>query len=119
VPIFSPPTVADIPRVLPETRGVAYRLMRHYSPTVRGRSVLRTAGVYRTLDNPSQTDIDAASEVYLGGHIYTVTQTVADALTIAGYTVGADLGVPSRAITWGALTGGSWDDFVDNYGSWG
>jgi hypothetical protein len=87
MPTFQPPTVADVPRVLPDTRGVQYLFARHCSNLPRGRSVLKTAGVYRTVDNPSQTDIDAASEVYLGGHVYTVTQAVADALTAAGYTV--------------------------------
>ncbi len=119
MPVFSPPTVDDVPRVLPESRGPGVLLMRHYRLLARGRTVIKLGGTYRTVDNPEQFTLDAATEVYLGGHIYTVTQAVADALTAAGYTVGADPVVPSRQITWGALAGGAWDDFVDQYGTWG
>jgi hypothetical protein len=49
--------------------------------------VLRTAGVYETVDCPTTTQIAAATEVYLGGHVYDVTEAVKDALVAAGYTV--------------------------------
>jgi hypothetical protein len=87
VPIFQPPTADTVPPFLPTTRGPVRRLFRHYKARARGRSVLRIGGVYLTVDTPSQTQIDSATEVYQGGHVYTVTQTVADALTAAGYTV--------------------------------
>ena len=119
MPLFQPPTVNDVPRVLPETRGVPFLLMRHYSNLARGRSVIKIGGAYQTVDNPEQSTLDLASEVYLGGHIYTVTQTVADALTAAGYTVTADPVVSGRQITWGALSGMTWDEFTDQYGTWG
>lgn len=79
--------MADVPRVLPSTRGVARAHMRHYSPLLRGHSVLKENGVYVTVDTPDQIRCNAAQEVYLGGHIYVVSQAVADALTAAGYTV--------------------------------
>lgn len=94
MPIFEPPTVNDVPtvyvvwpdRYYPVSR-VAQRLRSYYGPNPRGRSVLKIAGTYQTIDVPSQDQIDSATEVYLGGHLYEVTQTVADALAAAGYTV--------------------------------
>lgn len=119
MPVFQPPTVNDVPRVLPDTRGVPYLFARHCSNLPRGRSVIKIGGVYQTVDNPEQSTLDLATEVYLGGHIYTVTQTVADALTAAGYTVTADPSLPVRVLRWGFLQSLTWDDFTDQYGTWG
>lgn len=90
MPVFQPPTVDDVPRVLPETRGVAFLLMRHYSELPRGRSVVKIGGAYRTLDNPEEATLGLATEVYLGGHIYDITDAVAAALIAAGYVVTGD-----------------------------
>lgn len=60
----------------------------HYKNRAVGRSVLRIAGVYQTIDTPTQDQIASATEYYAGGHVYEVTQTVADALTAAGYGSG-------------------------------
>lgn len=49
--------------------------------------MLKIAGTYQTLDTPTQTQINAATEVYMGGHIYEVTDAVGAALTAAGYVV--------------------------------
>ncbi len=59
-----------------------------YGGVPRGLSVLKLNGVYETVDGPTTDQMAAASEVYLGGHVYYVTETVAAALTEAGYTVG-------------------------------
>jgi hypothetical protein len=123
MPVFIPPTVEDVPRVLPDTRGPARLLMRHYRPLPRGRSVVYSTGHYRTVDIPTTDQLTAAGAEgtgwFLGGHSYAVTQAVADVLVADGYTVSADPVVPPRSITWGALAGGTWDDFVDNLGTWG
>ena len=51
-----------------------------------GATVLKTAGFYTiNWGAPSQTDINAADVVYLGGHTYSVSQAEAAALTAAGY----------------------------------
>lgn len=86
MPVFEPPAVDDLPAVLPSTRGPARHLFRHYSWS-RGRSVLRVGGVYQTVDTPTSEQIAVASEVYLGGHIYTVDDATAAALDAAGYGV--------------------------------
>jgi hypothetical protein len=112
VPVFSPPTADTVPPFLPTTKGPARRLMRHYKARARGRSVLKTAGVYATVDTPSQTQIDAATEYYAGGHVYTVIQAVADALAAAGYTTGAD--PVDTTHTWAHMETGTWDDW-DGY----
>ena len=84
-PVFTPPVAADLPWVNAETPPPARNLYRHYGPAERGRSVIRVGGVYRTVDSPDQITLSAATEIYLGGHVYTVTATVAAALTAAGY----------------------------------
>jgi hypothetical protein len=88
MPTFQAPTTDRVPPILPSTRGPAHSLFRHFKNRAGGRSVLKIAGVYSTVDSPSQDTIDTATEVYLGGRVYTVTQAVADALTAAGYVVG-------------------------------
>lgn len=93
MPTFVPPVVYDNPPiyVAPDRyRSVpkaGQLLRRYYGGQPRGRSVLRIGGAYRTVDVPSQADIDAATEVYLGGHIHEVDQATADRLTAAGYVV--------------------------------
>lgn len=121
MPVFQPPVAYDVPRVLPETHGVPFLLMRHYSQLPRGRTVIKLGGTYQTVDNPQQSTLDASTEIYMGGHIYPVTQAIADALTAAGYGSGitADPSVPARHLSWGFLAGGSWHDFADEYGTWG
>lgn len=91
MPIFNPPTADLTPPVpaVPEP-GVdprAMRLLRHYKSRACGRSVLKIGGVYQTIDTPTQEQINSATEVYLGGHVYTVSDATAAALTAAGYVV--------------------------------
>lgn len=86
MPQFQPPTVADVPRVLPDTTGPGYWLFRHFSPLVRGRSVLKAHdGTYSTVDTPTGDQIDAAAVAYIGGHCYEITDAEAASLTSAGY----------------------------------
>lgn len=86
-PVFVPPTVEDCPYVNAETPPLARALFRHYGAMQRGRSVVRIAGQYLTVDTPDQLTLGLATEVYLGGHEYEVSEVVAAALTAAGYTV--------------------------------
>lgn len=103
---FTPPTVDDIPRVLPDTRGPARLLMRHYAPLTRGRSVLKVAGHYVTRDIPATNDLIAAGregfEWFLGGHLYIVTDAVATALLADGYE----------------LQTTEWEELTDTWGSY-
>lgn len=123
-PVFQPPTVNDLPTILPTTSGIQYRSWRHYGGNPAGVSVVKISGVYTTVRTPTSTQLDDAGgregiDFFLGGHVYTVTDAVSDALIAAGYTTGSDPVVPPRSLTWGALGGGSWHDFVDQFGTWG
>jgi hypothetical protein len=85
--LFIPPVVADTPWVNTETPRLARRLFRHYGPLDRGRSVIKVGGSYRTVDSPDQLTLAAATEVYLGGHEYIVSEEVGNALLAAGYSL--------------------------------
>ena len=52
-----------------------------------GRTVLKNGTAYKTVDEPTDEDVAAATIAYVGGHVYTVTTAEGDALTAAGYTV--------------------------------
>lgn len=88
MPAFTPPVVNDVPAINyePGVDPLARRLFRHFGSNPRGRTVLKSpAGVYTTVDNPSQDQIDAAAVTYMGGHVYFVSVAEAAALTAAGY----------------------------------
>ena len=94
----------------------ANQLMRHFKPLARGRSVLKTGGVYRTVSAPSQDDVDAATEYYQGGRVHHVSQAVADALVAAGYTVAADAAAVSvESYEWRVVELGTWAGFAENH----
>lgn len=86
MPTFTPPTVNATPLAPPGTRGVEARLFRHYRPLKKGVSVIqRQDGTWYTKEYPNQDELTAALRYYLGGHIYTITQEDADALTAGGF----------------------------------
>lgn len=58
---------------------------RRASPLPVGQSVLKINGTYQTISNPTVTQTLEADECYLGGHVYEVNETIAAALTAAGY----------------------------------
>lgn len=89
MPTFQPPSADTLPATVAGIpgNGAAYLLLRHFKSRARGQSVLRIGGVYGTYEHPTQDEIEAASEVYLGGHTYEVSDAVGSALTAAGYTV--------------------------------
>ncbi len=96
--LFQPPTsfrgaqISNEPSARPvgqtmDDWKLARRLFRHYGPREVGLSVLKVNGEYITVESPSQDLIAVATEVYLGGHQYTVPAVVAAALMSAGYEV--------------------------------
>lgn len=71
------------------------RFWSYFGTQPRGRSALKTAGVWALVDVPSLGQVDAADRitnvagesvpgVLMGGHIHEVTQKVADELTADG-----------------------------------
>lgn len=60
-------------------------LLRRYSYHV-GVSVLGDAqGSYRMVETPSEDELTAARRVFLGGHVYLVSDLEADALRASGF----------------------------------
>jgi len=76
---FIPPTVSQGPLGLG-------RLFYRYKIN-RGVTVYRLDGTWYEQQFPEQTDLDASSVYYLGGHEYTVNLAEKTALETAGYTV--------------------------------
>lgn len=75
-----------IPPTTPEGPIGGHRLFYFYTMD-RGISVLKIDGQYQTIRTPSQDDEALATEVYLGGHEYIVSDEVAAELIAAGYDV--------------------------------
>ena len=51
----------------------------------RGITVMRVNGLYSSYRYPSQTEILAAEEVYMGGHEYIIDEHTKDEMTAQGY----------------------------------
>lgn len=85
---FEPPIVYDLPPTLPDPRPRYINAhARWKGGQRRGRSVLKLDGAYVTIDTPTVDQTLAATELYQGGHVYTVEKSIANALSAAGYTV--------------------------------
>lgn len=118
MPTFQPPTVDDVPPVLahqaaPWPRGpIEYRLFAHFKQRARGRTLilLKTGCVVEgpfdwppqlVNTDPSEGNGDVFTEqglagipytqidqVFMGGHIYEISDAQATCLTTAGYGAG-------------------------------
>ena len=53
----------------------------------RYAAVLKIDGSYVTVEDPSTDQLDAATEVYMGGHVNEVDATTGAALVLAGYAL--------------------------------
>ena len=92
---FQPPIDNNmVPPILPDTRGLARLLFRHYASNARGRNVYIIngtpgTGAGGTVTENAPTGYDFINRVFYGGHgAYTdVTAIEATLLTAAGYTV--------------------------------
>jgi hypothetical protein len=111
---FNPPTVDYRPAVLPETHGVQRRLFRYFGGNPKGMSVVTVAGHFVTVDTPTMDQLVGTEGVnwFLGGHVYVVTQAVADALAADGYGTSAAPPEPSWStyggLFWGEIVGYTW-----------
>ena len=95
--IFTPPVAATVPMaVKPSHPG--FQLFRHYRNLDAGINVFVVGGVVTTVE--PDYEFVTPDRVYLGGHIYTITQSEADVLTAAGYIV---TGAPTVALFDSAL----------------
>ena len=82
MPTFQTPTDEDVTYSTPLEGGPANALFRHVTPSLRGRNVWKKTDGTFTEVQPDNEDIDT---VYYGGHILTITDAEAAALTAAGY----------------------------------
>lgn len=73
------------PRLLSSTRGPARSFFRWAGPALVGQSVLKEAGVWKTVQNPDANRCAAAQRVFLGGHRYEIDADLVSELTAAGY----------------------------------
>ena len=81
MPTFEPPTILQ---------GSSDHFFGRYSIPV-GQSVVKVNGHYTTMPYPWIGDLAGlvdGTDYFLGGHIYVISQSVADALTTDGFTVG-------------------------------
>lgn len=78
VPTFTPPVAEKQDPVFRSRLGAFFR---HNV----GRTVLNTGGTFTSVQYPSDSQIAAATAVYLGGHVHTITADEAAELTAAGY----------------------------------
>jgi hypothetical protein len=79
MPTFEPPTVEE---------GSTDPFFGRF-PTTVGQTVIKVDGTYTTRPYPWLGELDGLVEgvdYFLGGHVYTVSQTIADALAADGYT---------------------------------
>lgn len=89
--LFTPPTVAQGPAAW------GNRLFLRVSID-RGLTVIkRMAGTYYESRFPAQTELEAAADYWLGGHVYTIDQTTRDALVAAGYGANITENIPYGA----------------------
>jgi hypothetical protein len=77
--VFIPPTVSEGPIG-------GHRLFYFYEMD-RGESVLKIDGQYVQIRTPSQDEIELATEVYIGGHEYPVSDEIAAELIADGFRV--------------------------------
>ena len=77
--IFLPPSFFEGP--------IGGHRLFYFFEMLQSNSVLKIDGEYVEIRDPSQDEIAEATEVYLGGHEYEVSDEVGAALTAAGYEV--------------------------------
>lgn len=87
MPTFSPPSFATGETDAPGMDAAARALFGHFASHRRGFTVRKVNGSYVQSTETYLDDILAADVVYLGGHVYEVSDAEADDLVAAGYTV--------------------------------
>lgn len=100
MPIFYPPTADTTMNYRPDADAIAKAHGRHFKLRACGRSVLKIADVYYTIDVPTMDQINSCDRDssgaliwYQGGHgPYEISEAEASDLEAAGYTVDGVVG---------------------------
>ena len=74
---FTPPTIEETPA------GFGALMWRYRIP--RADTIIMTNGVTTQQRTFEVSELTAADHFYVGGHVYTISQTERDQLTAAGY----------------------------------
>lgn len=82
---FSPPSFATGETIAPGMDEAARRLFGHFAAHRRGYTVRKVDGSYVQSTETYSDDQNSADVLYLGGHVYEVSDDEAAALTSAGY----------------------------------
>ena len=77
--VLIPPTIEEGP--------IGGHRLFYFYKMLKSISVLKIDGQYVEIREPSQDEIALATEVYIGGHEYPVSDAVAAELIAAGYQV--------------------------------
>lgn len=77
--VLIPPTIEEGP--------IGGHRLFYFYKMLRSISVLKIDGQYVEIREPSQDEIALATEVYIGGHEYPVSDAIAAELIAAGYEV--------------------------------
>ena len=85
MPSFVGPLAFTGSRLLSSSRGSERAFFRWAGPAPVSQTVLKEGGSWVTVQNPLQSRLDAATHVFLGGHVYEVSDDLATELTAAGY----------------------------------
>jgi len=82
---FRPPVAFTRPPTVPDPHP-GNVLMRHYGGQPVGQTVFKSGGVWVTKQYPSQSELDAATVVYLGGHEYPLSASEEADLIAGGFS---------------------------------
>ncbi len=107
-PVFTPPLRTDWSYAEGVREPDNKRFWAHFGLQPRGRSVLKIAGVWTTVDYPTSTQLNATTNIvdpngytvqgaFIGGHVYDITSSVAAELIAAGYDVNEDVEIGAYA----------------------
>lgn len=77
--VLIPPTIEEGP--------IGGHRLFYFYKMLKSISVLKIDGQYVEIREPSQDEIALATEVYIGGHEYPVSDAIAAELIAAGYEV--------------------------------
>lgn len=95
MPTFQPPFQHSLTPVLPSTRGPEAGLWRHGRLRPEGVTLYKKDGVWYERLVPANSELLDAEHVFLGGHIYVISDELAAELEDEGWDVGEHGPFPS------------------------
>lgn len=84
MPLITPPTVT-VSSVRPWQSGAKRAIARISGPLVVGQTLFKKNGTWFCQTSPGADVIDGADPVYVGGHMYEISQALYDEIVAAGF----------------------------------